>query len=513
MQLASYGTRALPGRFLARLLPRNPTGTTSRGIHIGPLPHTVSTGSAGVNAQKIVQQTRDVLGRFLAHLTAPGLRAPSSAFPVTARSLHTGTRSGIQGIRSNLSLPVRHALSRGPFLPHAPMVPRMVTQVGLGTARNFSSTRPIFQNLAQNVPVAGRAFWEADWEALKMRDECRVKMNKENGIKGHQQSKEMIKPTKASFPLFAQVESEASDSVSEAASDLEHYFPTVNPPSTGLTTHLLIPLAPTPTSRLPLSPSPLSPTTRRETERLLPLTQLASLHTSHSTHGLRVSSLFARLDAANIWDKGVACDAYSSEAHWYKPGESVCTILRVSFIGWSAAEVRGVIGESGSGWCELYEARSPLSSASSSASMSDMSSEDGMSEMDAFDDAEWASLHGEEVDPSTSCVLPTLDFSASFCASSSGPAPAMSRAPSDADIDMLSNTSSSLAFGSESDSDSDLSSESGVSSTFSFHNSDSSSDSWVQPTWQGSSSFRFGFSSEFVGRLGSEGSNPREVMF
>ncbi|KAF7981020.1 hypothetical protein HWV62_35450 [Athelia sp. TMB] len=351
-------------------------------------------------------------------------------------------------------------------------------QVGLGTARNFSSTRPIFQNLAQNVPVAGRAFWEADWDVIKMRDECRVKMGKENGPMAQAQTKEMIKPTNNASLLFADVKSNASlDSTSEDAAEFERYFPTTNPATAGLTTYLLIPLAPTPTSRLPLSASPLP------SDRLIPLPELASLHYSHSTHSLRVSSLFARLDSASVWHKGVSCDAYSSGRHSTE-GRGVCTILRVSFAGWSAAEVRSVIGESGSGWCELYEANTEATA------VPDVDSEDDASEMDAFSEADshWAPSHDggaleDHIDPSQSFVLPTLDFSSSFLASasSSPPTPA-------SEIDMFSYAPSPPA----SDADWDLGSDGG------------SAESWVHPTSRASSRFGFGFSSAFAGRLGEE---------
>ncbi|KZP16132.1 hypothetical protein FIBSPDRAFT_921034 [Athelia psychrophila] len=418
--------------------------------------------------QKVVQQTRNALNNFFAHLTAPGLRAPSSAFPIAARSMHTGTNVGIQNIRSNLSFPVRHALSRGPHLPRAHMVPRTTMQVGLGSARNFSSARPIFQNLAQNVPVAGRAFWEADWDVIKMRDERRVKMGKENGSKAQAKSKEMIKPT---------IKSDISTSDSEAAAELEHYFPTANPTTADLTTYLLIPIAPTPTSRLPLA---------SDSERFLPLPALA----------MRVSSLFARLDTANVWHKEVSCDAYSTGRHSNEQGDGVCTILRVTFTGWTAAEVRSVIGESGTGWCELYEARSPTV-----AAMSDVDSEDGASETDAFSDADsqWAShdggAHENDIDPSQSFVLPTLDFSSSFLAApSAGPSPALSRAPSE--IDMLSYASLSP--------DATEAWETGTSSD------GGSGESWAQPSVHSSSRFGFGFSSDFAGRVGAENMGLRE---
>lgn len=361
-------------------------------------------------------------------------------------------------------------------------------QVGLGSARNFSSARPIFQNLAQNVPIAGRAFWEADWDVTKMRDECRVQMGKENGhAKAQAQLTEMIKPIKASSPLFTEVKTEVSvsDTDSEAAADLEHYFPTANKATEGLTTYLLIPLAPTPTSRLPLASSPV-PTS----ERLLPLSELANMHYSHSTHSLRVSSLFARLDVANVWHRGVSHDAYSTG----RRGDGVCTMLRVSFAGWSAAEVRSVIGESGTGWCELYEART---SSADTMSESDFDTEDGASEvgMDAYPFGEVeshdAGADENQMDPSQSFVMPTLDFSSSFPASSP---PALSRAPSEVDIDMF-------AFASTSPSSDDAEAWEMATNASSDGDSD---ESWAQPSVhshsQPSSRFGLGFSSEFAGR-------------
>lgn len=53
-------------------------------------------------------------------------------------------------------------LPRGPHTTNnLPRGPRAIVNVGLGTARNFSSGRPIFQNLVQNVPIVARALNEA----------------------------------------------------------------------------------------------------------------------------------------------------------------------------------------------------------------------------------------------------------------------------------------------------------------------------------------------------------------
>ena len=461
MQLASYGTRA---RYLSRFIPRNPGISLGRSIHIP------AAASPAGTVEKVVNTTRNVLTRFFAHLTAPGLRAPSTSFPTTPRSLYTASRTRAQGIHANLSFPTRQTLARGPFLPRAPAVQRSVTQVGLGTARNFSSTRPIFQNLAQNVPVAGRAFWEADWQ-IKGLDDERVKVAMHIGKEDNtQKSGEMMKPLRDSM-LTLETESDITED-SAVASELEHYFSAPAISIAQVTTYLLIPLAPTPTSRLPNVSMSSSP--RGKVERLLPLPYLAAMHTSHFVHGLRVSSLFARLDQGGVWDKGVTCDAYSSGGEH----EGVCTVLRVAFEGWTQAEVRSVIGESGTGWCELIERDR---GESSSILDDDEISESGTSDLSSVEGRQEHEHQDVLLDPSQSVVLPTLDFSSSFLAVSPSP-PLLSRTDSDRDIDFLSYDN------------------------FSDVGSNSDSESWVDT--RGPS--RFGFSSEFTARFEENG--PREVM-
>jgi len=85
------------------------------------------------------------------------------------------------GYSQSLSLPSRVALRQQSYgrqqtrafgapqyLPHGPYTtnalprgPHAVANIGLGTARNFSSGRPVFQNLVQNVPIVARALNEA----------------------------------------------------------------------------------------------------------------------------------------------------------------------------------------------------------------------------------------------------------------------------------------------------------------------------------------------------------------
>jgi len=201
-------------------------------------------------------------------------------------------------------------------------------------------------------------------------------------------------------------------------------------------------------------------------------------------------------------------------------------------MGWTAAEVRSVIGESGTGWCELYEVRADDeeeqgelgSMFSFSGDEDELGSVMMMSESENGSEAEAESYDGAgaAMDPSDSFILPTLDFSSSFLAASSPfdtspPSAGLSRSSESwiSDINLFAYPHSSLPASPSSD-----------SSTFSFHDSDSGSDSdsdlgsgsasWVQ---HGSSGLGFGFSfsSEFAARLGGAGGEygegPREVMF
>ncbi|KAJ4475741.1 hypothetical protein J3R30DRAFT_3294392 [Lentinula aciculospora] len=361
---------------------------SARSIHIPAFTGFVSPASGGT-AKRIVLQARTILSRFVGHLIAPGLPVHSPAsFQHAVRGSAPGRMSSI---KERMSFSARHVLSR-PAQPHFfPRVPtfvsRSVTQVGLGTARNFSSGRSVFQNLVENVPIAGRALYEADWE-VSMRKE-RAAMTKKifNNKVSKSSHNEMLK-TRDVF---------ASISLTELVPELmDHYFATPTTPS--VTTVLLIPLAPTPTSRVPL-PSNVS-----EHPTFLPLPTLASIHNSHELHSLRVSALFSRLDVAKVWERGVLCSAYSQCGSEH----GVCTVLKIEFVGWTIAEVRGVIGESGSGWCALEEVVTE-------------SQEDG--EEDIFSDASslLSDISGGEstgspftVEPAQSLILPTLDFSSSF---------------------------------------------------------------------------------------------------
>lgn len=388
-------------------------------------------------AQRIFTNSRNLVSRFFAHLTTPGLTHSASAVAVApshslVRPAHF--HSTAQSVKASYSLPVRNALHRPlslPRLPRPPPIPGNVANVGLGTVRSFHSARPIFQNVVDNVPIATRALWEAEWELkAKKKEERRLRKAKENVAPP--KSKEMLKPRQKL--IVAQVPTEVD------ISELDHYMP--QPALPEVTTYLLVPIAPTPTARLPLSAHSTMGTS--SLHPLLPVPEIAAAHRMHRNHSLRVSTLFSRLDAANVWaNPGVGVDAYAfGPGLGDNPSDKQCTILRVTFAGWTAAQVRSVTGESGQGWWTLDEVYSDAMSTSSQMSAIDdeevlsypqsvASSIEldsaSLSELDLGKDADVCSDieldsdgwdYGLGLSPSPDLqdnfVLPTLDFSSSF---------------------------------------------------------------------------------------------------
>ncbi|KIK03779.1 hypothetical protein K443DRAFT_676441 [Laccaria amethystina LaAM-08-1] len=440
MPLASHGALRASARKATNGFVRreNGPGGTSRSIHIPPhQPFNSSTTRGTLKsgptlaqirprtpAHKLFSFSRNLLTRLFTHLTAPGLRAPH------LYTGHVGSLQPARGfattIQNNLSTGARFALKnrsigKGTFLPRAPPTPTtgVATTVGLGCARNFSSARPLFQNLVDNVPIAVRALYEAadEWDSL---DSGITK----KGVKKMRVALDGKKQNKKSIGAQRMKPVKHTDKIKIYEDEMEHYFPA---PKSNVTTNLLVPLAPTPTARLPLSSEPDS--TRHP---LLPLPLIGSMHASHSRHALRVSTVFARLDQANVWARGVSCSAYS-QGHTRKlpshlisdkvdaeEEEGVCTVLKVTFEGWSKAEVRSVLGESGTGWCVLEEVRHEDSEDEGTVN----SVLDSISEGEELTHSMWSSPSPSPPPPSfdmgppesetKTFIFPTLDFSSSF---------------------------------------------------------------------------------------------------
>ena len=398
MQVASHGARAIRGHVpQLNTLPGTKIGA-SRSIHttsalrFSSLPQAAHHTPASLT-QRLFSQTKTTFGRYFALLTAPS-RVGAPTTPATFRNVGHLARSNAPPIQQTFSAQARQAVGC-PFgayhLPKAPgFAPRSVSHVGLGTARGFHSSRPFFQNLVDNTPVALRAFTEADWE-LETKGKQPVKMVKRKETPKAKKTKEMAKPVEKKV-----------QPTSETQVEFDHYF--VAPPTEAIT-NLLVPLAPTPSSRQPL-PSTPSPS-------LIPLSILLDVHTSHELHSLRVSSLFSRLDAAKVWiHPGVSCSVYGDPS-------GLASIMKIEFKGWTKVQVRAVLGEAGKGWClmEEFGVEDLPDSAPVSPTLSGMSTPvSGYSTPPfGFDEEDFFASdppHAEfDVDPSNSLVIPSLELS------------------------------------------------------------------------------------------------------
>lgn len=391
MQFAPYGVRVLARKAVSRTGTRISKSLPQQSSHTGvPGSHSFSTNRVIVS--NVFTHSRNLLSRLFTRLLAPNIRIPLAP-SLSGRALHTSVLHaplGRAAIRQGFSFPVRLAVSRplglGSFIPRGPTAAqRVVTNLGIGSVRRFTSAQPFFQNLVENVPIAVRALYEAKIDAKPLHRHSARKTLRATETRSAKQTGKSLQ-----FPQNVTT----LDKVPSATSteELEQYFPLSEP---AVTTYLLVPLAPTPTSRMPLA-QPAGP------DLLHPLSELGDLHISHELHALRVSSLFSRLDHEDVWSKGVHCTAFAHGTTHIWENEGSCTILKLEFIGWSKAEVKGVIGECGTGWCILYEEHDELM---------DMES-DLPSEPDEKDNS---------IDPAQSLVLPTLDLSLNSEVRSRGP--------------------------------------------------------------------------------------------
>jgi hypothetical protein len=200
------------------------------------------------------------------------------------------------------------------------------------------------------------------------------------------QRKQKMMENAAPYASFSKEAPKAATSQEE----MEHYFPTLA--ICAVTTQVLIPLAPIWDNRRPLQ--------ERPTGYLL-MASLASIHASYGTHALRVSSLFTRLDRADVFDDpSVRCVANTLGTTDGSP-----QYLRVTFEGWTEERVRALLGDAGKGWCEIEEIRPD----------NDVDSVLDDAHSDGGDPIPWdGSLSfAAEIDPAQLFILPTIDLSGS----------------------------------------------------------------------------------------------------
>ncbi|CCO26345.1 hypothetical protein BN14_00368 [Rhizoctonia solani AG-1 IB] len=177
---------------------------------------------------------------------------------------------------------------------------------------------------------------------------------------------------------------EPASVLSDIEAEFAHYFPVVAP---SVATVLTIPLQPS-TARSPL-PEP------REDASPLDLASFVPTMSAYQSHRLRVDTLFDRLTRADVWKRGASTAVYDT-------GSGAADVIQVRFDGWSAADVKEVLGHAGQGWCTIEE-RSNLPVERDAAQVED----------------EWNALRESTANTNpegteVTLVLPTLDFSASY---------------------------------------------------------------------------------------------------
>ena len=475
MPLASSGILSSATRQAFRVIHNPPNLSAARGLHTQSFaPRPLAQPSSFTS--RALHRTKTIFNAFVGHLTTPGTHLVPGRTPRSVHSVAGRTPS----IENSLSLPVRHALSvrmASPRLPRPPAVPRSIAQVGLGTARNFTTGRPIFQNIADkihNIPVASRAFLEAGLDMKAKDDSLHAFKTEKKPKKRSRRAESLVRPNNVDFHPAA---TRRGEDKYAASTEFDKYF--VPTPVPDVSTTLLVPLAPTPTARVPLSH-----TLSYDRHPLLPLMELSALHVDAERHASRAKALFEQLDAAQVWDKGATCEALG--------GVRGAGVLRVRFSGWSAHAVRGILGEAATGWCVLEEERADeIGEEELDAMMSEVGSAPdcpGIAELNL----------SSPIDPAYSFVLPTLDFSASSGVTPAGPTRGLADASFYETVTHLSPTSdfetlSDPGYGSDS---SEL--HSWIEPPDALHSSRT-------PSWASLS-----FSSAFCQRLGED---PREEVF
>jgi len=364
-------------------------------------------------ANRITQSGR----RFFTRLLEPSIPAHAHNGHHAHISLQGLAQSGVHhhpnSILRNLSSTSKFSLAHSPvsrvYLPRGPQGLKNVgyrglaQEVGLGTARNFSTSRTVFHHVIEkNASIGVRAFLEMD-AGIDLRtvqvSRTRARKSGESTKKG---TKTMVFNPK---PVVVKTKEE----------EIAQYFKQEEPE---VTTYLQVALATTPSARMPFTTSADGSI---DSTRLLPLRVILNTRQEFHAQSEFVSSLFSRMDALAVWNSPKGRVSVESCGDL----SGLCTELRVRFEGWSEEAVRallsGLLADEGAGGWAIQELYSPkplptraLQSCDSLSSITAGSIPTSMLTSPAISNAE---LELEMEDPWASgphFVMPQLDFSSSF---------------------------------------------------------------------------------------------------
>lgn len=261
------------------------------------------------------------------HLTGTGRRLLLNK----AAGLHTAARPrGVGGF--------------GTVRPNA--LPRSTNQLGLNSARNFSSSRTVFENVVQNAPLGLRVLGDKD--RLDMRS-IRRDMRQAYAKKRKQDAQMGKGKGKALF-----VENDFMGYRNTPAG-IDEYFP--------VDEKMLAATQPSVQLVLPLNPikeeaSFLSMNEDAEESRFfsaLLMSDLRLLHDMYGRHNARIRNVIAKLESAGCFDPDMDTGLSSVKAVL----DEANARLIVTFYGkrWTMADVRQVLGhyQARSSWYELVD--------------------------------------------------------------------------------------------------------------------------------------------------------------
>jgi hypothetical protein len=261
----------------------------------------------------LIQRSIPRLTRFLG---APRLNTQ----PISLSRLQHRT---LQTIQARCNLSTRILLSRplkAAGMPRAPTLSRPLQEVGLGTARKFSS-HSTFRHVVENTSIITRAFWQADWDT-EYKNNRRISSKRKSGkgpSKSHQGTSIRHKP-------FMSAPTSSPLRQNTYKDEMDTYF--MEPCEPPVTTFLYVVL--TSTTLSPLSGPYYD-------HRLLPLDMILEQHHGFQDRTKHVEAIFTILNSHDAWSKGVTVETLGN-------AEGVVSDLTFKFSGWHEGEVRDLLG-------------------------------------------------------------------------------------------------------------------------------------------------------------------------
>ena len=337
-----------------------PLGGGARGIHFNAWmprsnapPRSTPTSTSFqyyyAQASRITQSARRFFTRLL-EPTVPAHVHGGHQSHITLQGLaQFGVRHHPNPIIRNLSTTSKFSLAHSPvsrvYLPRGPQgftnvgYRGLAQEIGLGTARNFSTGRTVFHHVIEkNASIGVRAFLEMDAGTDLRTVRISRTRSKKSGQKAKKETKRMVAKPK---PAVVKTKEE----------EIAQYFKLEEP---DVVTYLQVALAPTPSARVPFAASTDS---SMDSTRLLPLRAMLNIQQQFYAQSEFVSSLFRRVDARD--DRKSPKGRVSFES--WGDSSGLCTELRVRFEGWSEDDVRalfdGLLTDGGAGGWAIQELR------------------------------------------------------------------------------------------------------------------------------------------------------------